>query len=66
MINRMCNMIGQDILNFDKHFTKEKIDAGVLSLSYLPADDMLTKDLSKRQFDKLINKLAMEDIYKAA
>lgn len=39
---------------------------GVICTSYLSTTeqtaDMLTKGISKEQFDKLVNKLAMEDI----
>ena len=39
-------------------------------MPYIPIEeqvvDILTKGLSKKQFDKLVNKLAMEDIFKPA
>ena len=57
-------------IEVDKHFIKEKIDAGIICMPYLPTTeqivDVLTKGLHKKQFEKLIGKLAMEDIYKPA
>ena len=39
-------------------------------MTYIPIDeqieDVLTKGLSKKQFEKLTGKLAMEDIFKPA
>ena len=52
----------------DKHFIKEKIENGTICMPYLPTSkqvaDVLTKGLPKRQFESLIGKLAMEDIFK--
>ncbi|XP_020245146.1 uncharacterized protein LOC109823273 [Asparagus officinalis] len=52
----------------DKYFIKEKIEKGLIRMSYVPITewiaDILTKGLPKKQFDNLIGKLAMEDIYK--
>ncbi|XP_028064836.1 uncharacterized protein LOC114267940 [Camellia sinensis] len=49
---------------------KEKINAGIICMTYLPTGeqlaDVLTKGLHKKQFDKLTSKLAMEDIFKPA
>ncbi|XP_074556441.1 uncharacterized protein LOC141812295 [Curcuma longa] len=57
-------------IEVDKHFIKEKINTGIICMTYLPTDeqlaDVLTKGLHKKQFDKLTSKLAMEDIYKPA
>ena len=57
-------------IEVDKHFIKEKIESGLICISYVPtiqqAADILTKGLQKRQFEFLISKLAMEDIYKPA
>ena len=54
----------------DKHFIKENIEKGLICMSYIPTAeqiaDVLTKGLHKRQFDHLISKLAMEDIFKPA
>ena len=57
-------------IEVDKHFIKEKIDAGVICIPYLPTTeqiaDVLTKGLPKLQFNKLTDKLAMSDIFKPA
>ncbi|KAM7520863.1 hypothetical protein LguiB_019825 [Lonicera macranthoides] len=57
-------------IEVDEHFIKEKLDAGIICLPYLPTTeqtaDVLTKGLHKKQFDKLIGKLAVEDIFKPA
>jgi transposase InsO family protein len=54
----------------DKHFIKEKIDSGEICMSYVPTTsqvaDVLTKSLSKRQFDDMVSKLAMNDIFMPA
>ena len=51
----------------DKHFIKEKIDNGQICMKYIPTDeqiaDVLTKELSKKQFEKLTGKLAKEDVF---
>ena len=51
-----------------KHFIKEMIDAGVICIHHLPTTEqiayVLTKGLPKWQFNKLIVKLAMTDIFK--
>ena len=52
------------------HFINEKIEMGTICIPYLPRSeqivDALTKGLPKKQFDRLIDKLAMEDIFKPA
>ena len=52
----------------DKHFIKEKVDNGLVCMTYIPTEeqvtDVFTKGLHKRQFDFLVGKLAMEDIFK--
>lgn len=57
-------------IEVDKHFIKEKIDAGVICIPYLPTIeqivDVLTKGLAKWQFNNLIDKLVMNDIFKQA
>ena len=54
----------------NKHFIKEKIEKGLICMSYIPTveqiADVLTKGLYKRQFKYLINKLAIEDMFKSA
>ncbi|RVW15366.1 Copia protein [Vitis vinifera] len=53
----------------DKHFIKEKID-NRFCMTYIPTEEQVanvfTKELHKRQFDFLVGKLAMEDIFKPA
>ncbi|KAL5732677.1 hypothetical protein ACOSQ2_032369 [Xanthoceras sorbifolium] len=52
----------------DRHFIKEKLDTGIIYIPYVTTTeqvaDVLTKGLPKKQFDDLICKLAMEDIFK--
>ncbi|RVW87752.1 Retrovirus-related Pol polyprotein from transposon RE1 [Vitis vinifera] len=47
-----------------KHFIKEKIDNGLVCVTYIPTKEQVanvfTKGLHKRQFDFLVGKLAME------
>ena len=54
----------------DKHFIKEKIEGGVVCMTYVPTRDqvadLLTKSLPKKQFDLLVTKLVMKDIFKPA
>ncbi|PON53716.1 hypothetical protein PanWU01x14_200580 [Parasponia andersonii] len=53
-----------------KHFIKEKLNEGLICMPYIPTDeqvaDILAKRLPKKHFDKLVSKLAMEDIFKPA
>ena len=57
-------------IEVDKHFIKEKIESGLIYIPYVPTTqqmaDILTKGLYKKQFEFLVSKLAMEDIYKPA
>ncbi|KAI3698878.1 hypothetical protein L2E82_42771 [Cichorium intybus] len=54
-------------VELDRHFIKEKIDAKIFKLSYVPTDfqkaDILTKALPKNKFERLKNKLDMIDIH---
>ena len=54
-------------VEIDKHFIKEKIDGGDICMVYVPSNnqaaDILTKGLHKRQFDSLVSKLALKDIF---
>lgn len=54
----------------DKHFIKEKIDNGQIYVIYIPTIEqivhVLTKGLTRKQLEKMICKLAMEDIFKPA
>ena len=52
------------------HFIKEKIEEGVFTVSYTPTNcqtaDILTKALARSNFDDLIGKLGMINIYNLA
>lgn len=54
----------------DRHFIKEKIDEGIIKIEYVHTDqqlaDILTKGLSEKIFDFLINKLGLINIYSQA
>uniref|UniRef100_A0A2N9EE05 Reverse transcriptase Ty1/copia-type domain-containing protein n=1 Tax=Fagus sylvatica TaxID=28930 RepID=A0A2N9EE05_FAGSY len=54
----------------DKHFIKEKLESGLICMPYIPTAeqiaDVFTKGLHKKQFDILMGKLTMEDIFKPA
>ena len=54
----------------DKHFIKEKLENGLIVMPYIPTveqvADILTKGLPNMQFDDLVSKLAMNDIFKPA
>ena len=54
----------------DKHFIKEKIDSGVICMSYIPTtnqvSDILTKGLPRVQYENLVSKLSMNDIFMPA
>ena len=51
----------------DKHFIKEKIEKGIICMSYVPAfeqaTDLLTEGLGRPMFEKLVNKLGMLNIF---
>lgn len=50
-------------IEVDKYFIKEKIDSGVICMSYIPNRNqvagILTKGLPKGQYENLVSKLAM-------
>ena len=52
----------------DKHLIKEKLENWLICMLYIPTNkqvvDMLSKGIPTKQFDRLIGKLAMEDIFK--
>ena len=54
----------------DKHFIKEKLESGLICMPYISTAeqiaDVFTKGLHKKQFDVLMGKLTMEDIFKPA
>lgn len=55
-------------MKINNRFIKEKIDVGVICILYLPTIEQITnvlmKGLPKLPFDKLIDKLPREDIFK--
>ena len=50
-----------------RHFIKEKLEEGVVCMSYVPSEhqltNILTKGLNSSMFHNLVFKLGMEDIY---
>ena len=54
----------------DRHFIKEKIEMGLIRLSYVPSceqrADILTKGLHKGPFLEMRSKLALQDIFRPA
>ena len=54
-------------IEIDRHFIKEKLEEGVVCMSYVPLEhqlaDILTKGLNNSMFHDLVFKLGMEDIY---
>ncbi|KAL6331701.1 hypothetical protein AAG906_016697 [Vitis piasezkii] len=62
-ISRTHNLVLHDLTKHgevDKHFIKEKIDNGLICMTYIPTKeqvvDVFTKGLHKRQFDFLVGK----------
>ncbi|RVW78772.1 Retrovirus-related Pol polyprotein from transposon RE1 [Vitis vinifera] len=57
-------------IEIDRHFIKEKLEEGVVCMSYVPSEhqlaDILTKWLNSSMFHDLVFKLGMEDIYSSA
>ncbi|RVW49045.1 Retrovirus-related Pol polyprotein from transposon RE1 [Vitis vinifera] len=57
-------------IEIDRHSIKEKLEEGVVCMSYVPSehqlDDILTKGLNNSMFHDLVFKLGMEDIYSSA
>lgn len=56
-------------IEVDKHFIKEKNDSGVICMLYIltinHVVDALMKGLHNKQFESLVSKLTMEDIFKS-
>ena len=61
---------GTKHIKIDRHFIKEKLEEGVVCMSYVPSEhqlaDILTKGLNSSMFHDLVLKLGMEDIYSSA
>ena len=57
-------------MEVDRHFIKEKIESGVITMIYVPSNqqvaDVLTKVLPRQQFEDLVDKLGMINIYSPA
>ena len=57
-------------IEIDRHFIKEKLEEGVVCMSYVPSNhqlaDILTKGLNSSMFHDFVFKLGMEDIYSSA
>jgi len=51
----------------DRHFIKEKVDASLICMPFVPSsqqvDDILTKRLFRPNFEFLVSKLDMLDVY---
>jgi ATP sulfurylase len=69
-INIAHNLVQHDRtkhVEIDKHFIKEKLEAGIIRMPFVPTTqqiaDILTKGLYKSSFEFLISKLGMIDIY---
>ena len=72
-INIAHNPIQHDrtkYIEIDRHSIKEKLEEGVVCMSYVPSEhqlaDILTKGLNNSMFHDLVFKLGMEDIYSSA
>lgn len=54
-------------VEIDRHFIKEKVDAGLICMPFVPTSqqvaDILTKGLFRPNFEFLVGKLGMLDIY---
>ena len=57
-------------VEIDRHFIKEKLEEGLVCMSYVPSGnqlaDVLTKGLNSSNFHEIISKLGMEGIYSLA
>ena len=57
-------------MEVDRHFIKGKIESGVITMIYVPSNqqvaDVLTKVLPRQQFEDLVDKLGMINIYSPA
>ena len=57
-------------IEIDRHFIKEKLEEGVVCMSYVPSEhqlaNILTKGLNSSMFHDLVFKLRMKDIYSSA
>jgi hypothetical protein len=64
------NPVQHDIIKHievDRHFIKEKLDSHIISLSFVRfvehIADILTKAVTSKQFEKMLEKIRMTNIY---
>ena len=61
---------GKKHIEIDQHFISEKVNNGIVQLSYVPTKfqivDILTKVLPRVSFDELNSKLGLYNIYNPA
>lgn len=54
-------------IEIDRHFIKEKLEEGIIYMSYVPSGgqlaDVLTKGLHNSNFHDSVSKIGTEDIY---
>ena len=59
---------GTKHVEVNKHFIKEKIERGIVCITYVltggQVTNLLTKSLYKKRFDLLVSKMVMKDIFK--
>jgi len=57
-------------IEIDNHFIKEKLESGLLHISYVSSNqqaaNILTKGLPIKRFEELVSKLGMVDIHSPA
>ena len=57
-------------IEIDRHFIKEKLEEGLVCMSYVPSEcqlaDIFTKGLNSLGFQNFVFKLGMENIYSSA
>ena len=70
VINIAHNPIQHDrtkYIEIDRHFSKEKLEEGIVCISYVPSQlqlaDILTKGLHNSTFHELVSKLGIDNIY---
>ena len=57
-------------VQIDRHFIKEKLEAGLICIPFVPSKNqlanVLTKELPTRRFEELLCKLGIKDIHPPA
>ena len=65
--NTNCNSYIYSTLEINRHFIKEKLDAGIIMLPFVRSEDqladVLTKAVSNNVFSNSLDKLGMRDIF---